>query len=662
MTLTSDRLTAAIAAFNRGDIRTARIEGEAALRDRPRDAAVLQLLGVACATAGDAAAGIDYFRRAIAAGADTPDNRINLAKALAALDRFDEALALCPVTPGTSPQLLRLRAELLKAQGRQYESAASYEQFVDANPGDVEGWNNLGNARHEMGDLEGALAALKQARVLQPASSLIHLNMARVLVSMDRHQDACLVYEEAAKLAPKDPVPLLELGRTLIALDHAPTGLRALGAAARLDPQNPKIFLAIGLAFADLSDFAQAEKVYRIALQFAPRFTPAYLNLGILLERGNRVTELDALIAQAVAAGAVGGEIDYLRALSLRRRGALAEALALASSIRTDALDPTMLFHFIGELADRMGEVGKAYQAFDEMNRAAAQSPLGMAVDRGAYQRDIERIERLITPEWFGSWQPAAPAAVPPSPVFLVGFPRSGTTLLDTMLMGHSATHVLEEVPILDHIAAKVDDVSSIPALDAAAVASLRASYFTELEKRAPGASAKLVIDKNPLSMLRLPLIHRLFPDARIILALRHPCDVVLSCFMQNFKPTEAMASFLDLTNASRTYDRVFRHWETCRSILPVDVHVLRYEDMVADTEGTLRPLIDFLGLDWEERAMNHRQTARDRGHIRTPSYAQVTEAVYARASGRWTRYRDQMRYALPILAPWVERFGYSLD
>jgi hypothetical protein len=122
------------------------------------------------------------------------------------------------------------------------------------------------------------------------------------------------------------------------------------------------------------------------------------------------------------------------------------------------------------------------------------------------------------------------------------------------------------------------------------------------------------------------------------------------------------MSSFLDLTNASRTYDRIFRYWEKCREILPLDIHMLRYEAMVADTEAAVRPLFDFLGLDWEDAALDHQRTAIRRGHIRTPSYAQVTEPVYARASGRWTRYREPMKYALPVLAPWVERYGYSLE
>lgn len=659
----NDRFKAAHAAFSRGDFATARTQGEAILRAQPANAAVLQFLGVVSAQAGDAARGADYFRKAMAHGGDTPDNRINLAKALLALGRADEAAALCD-DPGVRdlPDIQRLRADILKAQGQAGDAVWIYEGLVAANPQDFDAWNNLGNARLAQGDLENALIALQQARLVRPRSALVHINMGRVLLALDRHQDACLVFEEAHKLDPNDPVPLLELGRTLTALGHAQSALPALGTAARLDPRDPQIFLAIGIAFADVANLAQAEQAYRFAIKAEPTLGAPYLNLGILLERDNRVDALDRLIADADAAGAAGGEIDYLRALSLRRQGRLAEALAMARAIASDALDRSMVEQFIGELADRLGRTDEAAAAFAEMNRAAALSPLGQSVDRGAYQRDIERIEAATTADWYAGWASVSPTADRPAPAFLVGFPRSGTTLLDTILMGHSKVHVLEELPIIEQIGQSLGDFTRIADLGAAEIAALRARYFDELDKLSPPPADALVIDKNPLSMLSMPLIHRLFPDARIILAMRHPADVVLSCYMQNFKPTEAMSSFLDLTNASRTYDRIFRYWEKCRDFLPLDVHMLRYEAMVADTEAAVRPLFDFLGLDWEEAALDHQRTALDRGHIRTPSYAQVTEPVYARASGRWTRYRETMRYALPVLAPWADRYGYSLE
>lgn len=659
----SDRLRAAYAAYAKGDLATAKSHGEAALSAQPANATVLQLLGVVCCQTGAVSQGADYLRRAIAGGGDSTDNRINLAKALSDLGDFEAAAKVCAEGDiDGSPELQAMQAQILKAQGRTTEASWAYEKLASENPKDFSVWNNLGNARHETGDLEGALKAFQQARQIDPSSSLVHTNMGRVLISMDRYEDACLMLEKAALLAPKDPAPLLELGRALTSIDHAESALRALGTAARLDPTDPRIFLAIAIAFQDVSNNDQAEKALRFAIKADASFAPAYLTLGIILEKANRVDELQLLLDHAVAAQVHGDEVDYLRALLLARSGEREAALNLVRDLQSAAISPAVKAQFAGQLADRLGKTDEALRFYEEMNRAQAQSPMGVGVDRSAYQRALARLDGTTTTAWYSSWQEGPDAGDRPAPVFLVGFPRSGTTLLDTILMGNSGTHVLEELPIIENLSHSIGDLDRLATLDAHAVAALRGRYFEELDRLSSPPAGRLVIDKNPLSMIRIPLIHRLFPTAKIILAMRHPCDVVLSCYMQNFKPTEAMASFLDLPNASRTYDRIFQYWETCRSVFPIDVHMLRYEAMVADAGAATRPLFEFLGLEWQEAALDHQKTAAERGYIRTPSYAQVMEPIYSSASGRWKRYESQMREVLPVLAPWVERYGYSLD
>jgi len=544
-----------------------------------------------------------------------------------------------------------------KHRGGLPKQSGFYEQ-----PNNFEAWNNLGNARHESGDLDGAIEAFQKARLIDPNSSLVHTNLARVLISKDRYEDACLMLEKAALLAPGDQGPLLELGRALTSIDHPESALRALGDAARIDPSNPKVFVAIGQAFTDLSQLQQAERAFKFALQADASHVAAYLNLGILLEKANRIDELRDVVSAAESKGLSGSEIDYLKALLLSRQGEHEAALQLLKSLSSPAINAATQAQLIGQLADRLDRVDEAFLAYEDMNNAMAQSPLGSMQDRNAYQRAIDRSLRETTAEWVASWPEVAPISDPPSPVFLVGFPRSGTTLLDTILMGHSGTHVLEEIPIIENIAQKIGDLTQIARLSPTEVADLRKLYFAELEKAAPAPAGAMVIDKNPLSMIRMPLIHRLFPDAKIIFAMRHPCDVVLSCYMQNFKPTEAMSSFLDLANASRTYDRIFAYWEKSQDVLPLNVHMLRYEAMVEDVEAEVRPLFEFLGLEWQDSVLDHQKTAKERGYIRTPSYAQVTEKIYSSASGRWQRYRKYMNEVLPILEPWAKRFGYSMD
>ena len=159
-----------------------------------------------------------------------------------------------------------------------------------------------------------------------------------------------------------------------------------------------------------------------------------------------------------------------------------------------------------------------------------------------------------------------------------------------------------------------------------------------------------------------LPFVRRLFPDAKIILALRHPCDVVLSCYITNFRANDGMASFLRLETAAELYDLSFRYFERAAQLFDFPVHSVVYERVVADKEPELKALFDFIGLDWHDAVLEHEATAKGRGRIKTASYAQVVEPIYTRSAGRWWNYRKQLEPVLPILEPWVKKFGYSLD
>lgn len=652
-------LQQAAALFGRGDVRGAQQLAQQVLKGAPHHPGALQIVGIAHCQLGEPGKGVPFLRSALKAGGDDPQARFNLARALLDAGELDEAEALAGA-PNQPEQMRRLHADILKALGRPWEAAMAYQQIVDANPRDADSWNNLGNVRHELGELESALAALQQARALKPDSALIHTNIGRVLASMARYDDSALVFQEAVRLDPRNPGVLLEFGHALTRLDRAREALVAYADAARMDASNPDIFVAMGLAFMDMEDRERAEQAFGFALKAKPDFGPALLNLGILLEQGNRIPELEALLRQAVARGAKGADIDYLKAMALRRAGSLEAALELAREARSASINPAVRNHFVGQVADQLGETGLAFAAFEEMHWAMAQSPLGQGVDRRAYQGEVEQLAVQTTAEWFARWPAITMPREPAAPVFMVGFPRSGTTLLDTILLGHKSVHVLEEVPILSQIADELGAFHRIGEIGEDETVRLRQRYFEELARVAPGAGGKLIVDKNPLSMLRAPLIHRLFPDAKIIFAMRHPCDVVLSCFMQNFKLTQAMASFLDLTSGSLLYDRVMAYWAQCRDIFPLDVHEVRYEAMIENVEGTVRPVFDALDLEWDPAVLDHQRTAKARGFIRTPSYGQVTEPIYTRATGRWERYRPQLTQILPILEPWVREFGYG--
>jgi hypothetical protein len=306
----------------------------------------------------------------------------------------------------------------------------------------------------------------------------------------------------------------------------------------------------------------------------------------------------------------------------------------------------------VGEARDRLDRAHEAFAAFQSANALLTELHGRLLSDSHLpYHPDgVRRMMAMIdepTPAAASSFQT-------PAPIFLVGFPRSGTTLLDQILSSHSQLYCMEEKEIFAE--SVVDILMGEASLDDSDVEARRADYWARVQE--PLGDRRLV-DKLPLNIIFLPLIARVFPDARIIFALRDPRDAILSCLQQRFGMNAAMAQFLDLGNAAAYYDQVMTLMEACRARLPLKVHQVRYEDIVANLEGEARALTAFLDLPFESSMLDFRETAITRD-INTPSARQVIEPLYNRSIGRWRRYAADMAPALPTLNQWAKRYGYN--
>jgi tetratricopeptide (TPR) repeat protein len=616
-------LLPALDLLRRGDRAGARRAVETALGEQPDELGLIAFAGVLAAQTGDLEAAIPHFRRVVAAAPQDLQMRTNLAMALAETGRLDE---VTEVAEGHGDAHLdRLAGWAHQESGRLERAALAYQAAVAARPDDFESWNNLGNVRAGLGDAGGALLAYQQAVLIRPDLVDIQLNASEQLAAIGDDQARLLLMRDAAEIAP----------------DRA------------------DILTELGLAESSVRHYAEAEAAYRQALAKDPRHLAAYLELGMLLENLNRVDDLVALVGAAEANGVGEAELGFIRAWALRRQGKFAEAQPIAEAIPA-TIHPVRRAHLVADLADRLGETGRAFAAFGEMNAASVASRPPQFGPR--YRDTVEQGTRLLTPEWIASWQPIEVERTPPDPIFLVGFPRSGTTLLDTLLMNMPSLHVLEEMPFLRDVELSMGSEETLATLDGAAANRLRRRYFELVEEGAPAPGpGRRLVDKHPLRMAGMPIVSRLFPEAPVILVERHPCDVVLSCYMANFQLNDAMRSFTDLEEAARTYDAVFTAWERAEAVLPLRVHRIRYERMVADLPGEMRPLLAFLDLPWNEKVLDNQAAAAERGPVRTASYSQVQEPIYKRAAGRWERYRTQLAPILPILAPWAEKMGYAI-
>ncbi|HEU5481797.1 MAG TPA: sulfotransferase, partial [Sphingomicrobium sp.] len=591
----------ALDAFQRGELERARAvaEREIASGASPQ---LHHLLGLIRCRQGDPAAGVEHLRAAAEAEPANAPFKVMLMRALIDAGRAEEVLAM-PEPPAIRSAaelaLWQARAEAADLATRPEASVDAWKRVAAATPSDWRAWSNLGNA----------------------------------LAAQGQWADACIALEEAAKLNPPE------------------AGIQANLVAALLQR---------GREHQKLLRFNDAEAAFRRAHELDPASPAVVHHLGIALERTNRLDALAKLLDEAVAVGISGERLNYLRAVLARREGRLEEArdLLLAADPQEE---PVRWQALRAKIADALGETAEAFEAATAMNQAAIAATVGSGSredwtqETRSYRADLHELAQKITPEW-AARVPRLNEPVARRLSFLLGFPRSGTTLLDTFLVGHPEIEVLEEKQLVGRAADVVGGSTHVADASAGRLRQARQTYLDALMEEVQPGFEGLVVDKFPLDMAAAPVIEAVFPRAPIIFAQRHPCDVVLSGFMQPI----GVVNFSNIEAAADYYHAMMSIWTASRDAMDLNVHTVVYEELVRDPEAVLRPLLDFLGLEWDERVLDHRRSAKERGTIVTPTYDQVTEPLSTRPSGRWTRYRKQLEPVLPTLLPWAERLGYA--
>lgn len=646
-----------------GRLADACLTAERALAAGGDKIALNALVGMLRLDLGEHEAAIRHLE--VARAARPRDIRIatNLATALSAAKEFDRALEVASRDLAFSDatlQLARIRGFVADQLGDFAAAVEALEHVVAAEPSDCESWNNLGNARRGVGDWEGSVESLRRAVEIDPTSAPIRLNHANALRDAAHFEEAEAAFRKMIEDLPGDTQALRGLHLLLKQMNRDEEALDPIEAAVTYEPTNLELLLAKAGHLSGLHRMKESEETYEKVIDLDPTNSTAHLGLAFVYEMTNRVEDLSALSDLAERRNVEENALNFIRAYKHLRAKRYEDGLAALDQVPAE-LESIRRYHLQGQLLDRAGRYDEAFAAFSRMTELFAQDPT-RPEERGAAYRDaIRRSHEIVTEEWVRSWRPESTPDPRPSPVFLVGFPRSGTTLLDTMLMSHPKIEVLEEEPALRKAHKLISDFEELATVGEDQIKTARDRYFETAAKLTPLVPGNLLVDKNPLTMNLLPLVRRLFPEARIILALRHPCDVILSCFIANFRLNDGMSSFLRLLTAAELYDLSFRYYEHVQQLMPMPTHTVVYENVVADRERELRSLFDFLDLDWHDAVLDHQTTALNRGRIKTASYSQVVEPIYKRSAGRWQNYRKHLEPVLPVLAPWVEKFGYSL-
>lgn len=565
------------------------------------------------------------------------------------------------------PHARAVLAVSLAAQRRYAESIELLRELHAEQPEELSHALNLGNALREAGQLDEAIERLRAALARWRDDAGLQFNLALALFSRGHWREASDLFVRVYRRAPGHVAAGVYLARCYAELGQQE---QAAALAQRLEPaaaRNAGLLNELGITLNHLGDDAASLRLLDAAVALDATLVEAHANRADILERANRETDARAELERMGPAVERLPQARLVRARLLRREGKTEDAIrdlrALAAGAATSRLATDAMFE-LGKMLDSTGRHEEAYEMLERANAQVLDYWRGQRGRLASRTEELAWLNDRFDPAWVASWTRPVLAADLQTPVFVVGFPRSGSTLFEQILDAHPALQALEEKPAVEAMVTRLrKGPSGYPAalanLSADSIAELRSLYWTEVARHLTRTSGTRLVDKYPLNMTRLAAIQRVFPQADFLLLLRHPCDVVLSCFMQNFRITDGTVGFHSLQNTARIYARVMENWVNESAIFTPRHLVVRYEDLVRDLEREVQRVVAFLGLELDARMLDPAAHARSRKRINTPSYSQVVRPVNADAVERWRRYESHFETVLPILEPWIRRWGY---
>lgn len=528
--------------------------------------------------------------------------------------------------------------------------------------------------------------------------------LAELFVQFDAVGEARQALAQVARLRPQDPAPWLRGAELAEGRGQLLLAAQALGEAAARRPGDPSLRLRQAQALLGAGQLEAAAAVARSVTEAVPTGAGAWALLGDILHQMGEVDAAAAAFDRAVAAAptSVPGRVNraMFRLFQRDTVGASQDAEAVIDSggdhpaarfvLGRVARMDGRLEDALGELdavlahpgaalrvrgaghvdrgmvRERLGDFPGAAADFAAGQRCLAQLPAAQAYDGAGYLAAVADIRGTLPRCAAASWPQVPPAGVPLAgapPIFLFGFPRSGTTLAERVLAAHPSVVPTDERNLLASVLGPVRErpggyPESVLHLDDADLVALRGCFAAAARDLGAGDGER-VLDKLPLNLVHIALVRRVFPDAPVIVMLRDPRDCVWSAFTQDLVPNHAMVLTATLDGTARLYAAVMGLWCEARQLPGLNATTVRYEELVGDLEGAARTLVAAGGLPWDDRVLDYRN-AIGAAHIRTPSFHAVSKPVTTVRVGRWRRFAGEMSAVLPMLEPFVDAFGYD--
>jgi tetratricopeptide (TPR) repeat protein len=634
----------------------------------PQDAEAHGNLAAALRDQGHWGAALASWRRALAIRPNDVETLVDAADAARAHGMARDAVPLYQRALQIAPKRIEVRNNLGNAflELAQYaEAAGCYRAALQIKPDDAQILCNLGNAQRLLGLLDEAMASSRRAAALDPGLSVAHNNVGLIFAARRQREEAVASYRQALRLNPRYVDVLNNLGNVLRELGARREALALYAQAAELDPKRAESHCNLGNILVELGRIEEGTECFRRALVLRPDWPLAHLSLATALRLQRRPADAESSCRAALAI-----DPNYVEAVSLLGElradlGHFSEAQELFQ--RAVAINPDFAFAFSAMAAHRkmtsgdaawlegaetllakrptladeinlryalgkyFDDVGHYDEAFDHYRRANELSKrYGRGYDGAKLARRVDEIVRCFDTAFVGRGQPLAASSE--LPVFVVGMPRSGTSLTEQILASHPAVSGAGELTFWD-AAYDAYRKAELEGNGGGYLSKLTGDYLGRLTASSGGAQR--VIDKMPANFLYLGLIHAAFPRARIIHMQRHPIDTCLSIYFQHFFNMGPYANDLDdLVHCYGEYRRVTDHW---RTVLPATALLeIPYEALIEDQEGWTRRMVDFIGLPWDPKCLEFHETERV---VSTASKWQVRQKIYAASAGRWRNY-----------------------
>jgi len=516
---------------------------------------------------------------------------------------------------------------------------------------------------------------------------------------------ASSIYSKIRKKKPNDFDACFMLGVIAQKMGNLEQAVNRFIRATEIKKNSAKAFYQLGITLRELQHINAAINALTKAIEIKADYLEAYDVLtGILQAEGlhheliticNNVIslmpdevefharlagayEVTSQLQQAKVAAEVAIKLNPLHTRALftlakvtRRNGELEAARDQLKSLLGMQLLPAQFSAVAGELGevlDRLEDYDSAFKIFERANQAMQGTVSPQSLQQNPAINNIRNLQSFFTDGIASKWASQEPDDGLESPLFLVGFPRSGTTLAEQILTSSGEVKPSDEQMIIPRLISEFSELLDRPMSYPKSLSDFSEADLSILRKRYWGLvsemcgevkEGKYFLDKLPLNIVEIGFIYRIFPNANVLVMLRDPRDCCLSGFMRQFVLNDSMINLTDVAQTGKFYASVMELWFQYRKNIPVKYKQFRYEDLVADQEGTSRALLEFLGLEWNEAVLRYFEKVKER-NVRTPSYSAVSTPIYKRAVGRWKNYEKQLMPMMGSLLPYIKEFGYD--